>query len=241
MVEYITDYVDKYQFRETDNPKIASDFNYLVFFLSIIAIGGMFVIFLVFRDSTDSYEKSFSVYSSYMFAGGIIGVVALNLYKNRQFAIFPEYYKPLVGQNVLYGFLVFVLLLAIQSVYQFVQVFLSPNLLLEINYIIFASVCEELFFRGFILGGFIYIAKGFRKNWLLFGLILSAGLVTAAFFFAYSHQNYADDIGLLVVVFLSGCVLGLSYIIKKDITIPIFAHFLLNGYVALQMYLGSIF
>ena len=45
---------------------------------------------------------------------------------------------------------------------------------------------------------------------------------------------------MLVSVFLSGLVLGGAYIYKKDITVPILAHFFLNLFICLQIYLASI-
>ena len=231
------EYLEKFKFKEEPNLKKASEFNYITFFLSALAILGMMTIFLTFRDSQLRIEREYSKYSLLMLGYALSGVVCLNLYHNKQFAMFPVNYKPFLSEHVFYAFLLFGVLVILQLIYEVTRVFYSPNLLLEINYIIFSAVCEELFFRGAILGLFIYLAKGQRKSILVFGLLLSAGLFVSSFLFAKFHTNY--DPVFLIVVFLGGIFLGISYIVKKDIMIPILAHFFLNCYSALALYLQT--
>jgi membrane protease YdiL (CAAX protease family) len=232
-------FFSKFEFREEKNLNKASEFNLITFILSGLAIIGMLTIYIIFRNSGFPIEREYAKYSILMLCYAITGVISLNLYKNKQFALFPINYKPFVSQNVFYAFLLFGILVIIQVIYEITQIFFSPNTLLEINYIIFSAVCEELFFRGCVLGFFIYIAKGKKKSLLLIGLLLSTGLFVSSFLFAKFHTNYTDPI-FLVVIMIGGILLGISYIVKKDIMIPILAHFFLNCYTAIALYFQNL-
>lgn len=93
-------------------------------------------------------------------------------------------------------------------------------------YYIFAAVTEELFFRGFILTP----VKDFEL-----GPIKIGALIVSAAMFSLLHFNYWSDTMMLVIVFVSGLVLGVLYLQFKSLTVCILAHLLLNAIIAGQL------
>jgi len=213
------------------------EFNTLSLLLSTIATIGMLLIAILYYDAIDEM-KVWSNYSFLMFAFGTIGMLSLNIYKNKKFK-FSIRFKRLDPDDIYYALLTFVLLLIVQIISSLIRVYLAPENIIEILYTIFSSICEELFYRGFILGFFIYLARGYKKSILIIGLIISSGLFVSSLAFSLSHTNYYSDPFLLIIVFVSGLILGLAYIIRKDIIVPMLAHFMLNFYIVLQS--GALF
>jgi len=72
---------------------------------------------------------------------------------------------------------------------------------------IIGSIVEEMFFRGYIQ----------RKT----------NLFMASFLFAYFHIIYGS-FAEIVVAFVLGCLLGYSYQISKNLSVPILSHILFN-------------
>jgi membrane protease YdiL (CAAX protease family) len=108
--------------------------------------------------------------------------------------------------------------------------------------IIFASVCEELFFRGVIVG----VSKRFTKElkldrYKIIGkfLTLSAlelvGIVVSAIFFSLIHINYYESPEVLVGLFIGGIALGILYVKMDDLTPLIFGHLFLNIYTVIRI------
>lgn len=226
----------KLKFEEKNDIKV-SEFNLLTFFLSSLAILGMLVIFYITKDK----EPVWARYSLLMFFFGITGLIALNYYNNKRLEYMNLYYRKVNTDNVFYAFLVYAALLLIQILMGLLEAYLAPANIIEIAYTVFSSVCEELFYRGLILGFFIWLAKGKNKSLMVSGLLISVGIVVSAVAFALSHTNYYNKPLLLIAVGLSGMILGLSYIWKKDIMIPMVAHFLLNCTVVGQQIIGGVF
>ncbi len=226
---------DKLKFRETDDISV-SEFSLLSFFLSIVAVLGMLIIFSLLKTE----EPVWARYSLLMFGFGLSGILALNYYNNKRLEILNFYYRKNNSDNVFYALVLYAILLLIQIGMGLLEAYLAPANIIQIAYTVFSSVCEELFYRGLVLGFFIFLAKGKRKSIMLAGLLISTGLVVSSVAFALSHTNYYNKPLLLLSVGLSGFALGLGYIWKKDILVPMLAHFLLNCTVVAQQYIGGI-
>lgn len=106
-----------------------------------------------------------------------------------------------------------------------------------------AAVCEELFFRGVLIGA-VDNFDGFKYSISLFGkelhLIEIIGILVVAVLFMLIHQNYYGEFKLLLTVFLSGLVLNVAYWIWEDLTANILAHFLLNSMAVLPMLVNNL-
>lgn len=230
----IEDMYQKLKFEERDDIRV-SEFNLLSFFLSSLATLGMLAIFFITKES----EPIWARYALLMFTFGLSGIFALNYWNNRKLEILNKFYRKIDENNVFYALLVYAILLLIQIGLGLLEAYLAPANIVQIAYTIFSAVCEELFYRGLILGFFVYLAKGKKKSVLIAGLLISTGLVVSAVAFALSHTNYYNRPVLLIAVGLSGLVLGLSYIWKKDVMVPMLSHFLLNCTVVFQQFIGG--
>lgn len=114
--------------------------------------------------------------------------------------------------------------------------------------IIFASVAEEMFFRGLLISIFKKISFKIRdpdpkkiiKSSLLgsfdlnFRPITVLGFGVSALFFAYIHQNYYGDTRMMIALFVGGFFLAFFYSMWDDLTANILGHFILNVATAIQ-------
>jgi len=91
-------------------------------------------------------------------------------------------------------------------------------------YFVFAAITEEVFFRGFILTIFIKLDQTKMK----FSPPKLIGVLVQAIGFAAIHQNYYNNLPMLISVFVGGLILGFAYLIWEDLTANILGHFLLN-------------
>lgn len=84
------------------------------------------------------------------------------------------------------------------------------------------GVAEECFFRLFLCGVFFRMTDN---------VLLSIG-VSSGVWSAYHIARYGGNFNILFVIFLSGCVLGLTFLYTRSADGPIFAHAVVN-YIAL--------
>lgn len=77
------------------------------------------------------------------------------------------------------------------------------------------AICEELFFRGMLLGNLLFISKGNKH----FAVIVSS------LFFAALHQQMLH----LLPLFFLGLCLGYLYVESKNLKYSILFHFLINS------------
>lgn len=108
--------------------------------------------------------------------------------------------------------------------------------------IMFASVAEEMFFRGLIISIFKKMSFRIRdpdkkKIWkskllgdfdLNFRPIMVLGFGVQALFFAYIHQNYYGNMRMMIALFVGGFMLAFFYSMWDDLTANILGHFILN-------------
>jgi len=95
--------------------------------------------------------------------------------------------------------------------------------LLVIAIAFFAPILEELIFRGFLL-------KGFSNSFLgIYGAIVLTSLI-----WAMIHTQY--EWGYLVIIFITGLVLGYAKIKTNSLFIPILMHITFNLFASLELY-----
>lgn len=80
---------------------------------------------------------------------------------------------------------------------------------------ILTPICEELFFRGFLLGSFLRISRGNKHFAVLTSSLIFAGL-------------HLQPLKLLPMIFLGMC-LGYLYVESKNLKYPILFHALINS------------
>ena len=92
-------------------------------------------------------------------------------------------------------------------------------------YFLFASVCEELFFRGFIIEA-ITILDNIATQIM--------AVIASSFLFALAHINYYGNTIAIASVIVLGTVLAFDYIIFRNITAVIIIHFIINSIGTVQ-------
>ena len=105
--------------------------------------------------------------------------------------------------------------------------------------VIFASISEELFFRGFIISFFISIGYNSPNKIRLtkkrsISSIEIIGIFLSSLSFALIHINYYGDISIMLTVFIGGLWLSIMFWWTRDLTSVMLAHFLLNFIVSIQ-------
>ena len=100
----------------------------------------------------------------------------------------------------------------------------SVIVLVGIAAVLIAPLAEELFFRGFLLGG---LSRAWSAAPALAALVLSSALFSALHF----------DVGSLIPFMLAGLLFGALYLRTGGVTAPVIAHFGFN----VVGYFGSLF
>jgi membrane protease YdiL (CAAX protease family) len=123
--------------------------------------------------------------------------------------------------------------MVVQILFQIPLTARTPEIALAI---VFCSISEEVFFRGFLIGMTIKFSKNVDKNNpILKYLIIAAGIMLSSIFFTLIHINYYDNIALLATIFVCGLVLAIAYLISDDLMAVIIGHFILNAIVSFQL------
>ena len=175
---------------------------------------------------------------------GLIGLVLLDpLHGKRK--LYPKPFKKL-HENLFIRFTItFGIIAAIQFIFQIVPLIASSEFALAV---VFASICEEYFFRGILLEPTFKIgrkAKPDQKFTILkyknkppkeMAYVELAGIILSAVIFAAFHVNYYEQTNLILMVLVGGLWLGFVYFWNKDLTAVILAHFLLNIIFIFQFY-----
>ncbi|MDD4968009.1 MAG: type II CAAX endopeptidase family protein [Paludibacter sp.] len=157
---------------------------------------------------------------------GSVGIVWLFTTKlDKKSFVSIGFEKVLVGKDILMGLMIgFLIMLSGFSILIFTQqlqfVAFKPdfiNILYSIGLFIFVAVAEEVFTRGYILRN---LAISFNKY---------VALIISALVFCVMHlANPNITLISLLILFLSGLVLGLSYLFTKNLWFPIALHFSWN-------------
>ncbi len=204
------------------------------YILTLLGIGIMAYIGFKYIGSSDPLEVSYAGYAFLFAFLGLIGFFTIDYFDNRKINIFP---RPFNEMDIA-KFVIVALVMWIGGMYIDYVVKSTIRLALSdmdlILYYIFAAVCEELFFRAFLINFIIGVStkKGKKPKPII---ILFALIVSSFLFMAVHLQVYGSNMPMLVSTLLGGFLLGGGYIIFRDISANIGAHALKNavGYVNL--------
>jgi len=191
------------------------------FFMGVIAIFGLLIIGMRHLDTWGWVNMM----EGFM---ALIGILSLNLIKNRDFRIMK--FKRF-GFNSLPRLLVMLMGVVLVQVLSRLP-FTMDNIDLALT-IVFAAVAEELFFRGFIISIFLEVQNAvnppdknkikdiivFGKTNLNFGIIGIIGVIVSSVFFAAIHTNYYADPRMMIAVFIGGLVFGFGYMYHRCVSI----------------------
>jgi len=204
------------------------------YLLTLLGIGIMAYIGIKYIGSSDPLEVSYAGYA-FLFAGlGLVGFFTIDYFDNRKINIIPKPFNEIDMAK----FVIVAIVMWIGGMYIDFVTRLTIRLALSdmdlILYYIFAAVCEELFFRAFLINFIIGIStkKGKKPKMIV---ILFALIVSSFLFMVIHLQVYGSNMPMMVSTLLGGFLLGGGYIIFRDISANIGAHALKNavGYINL--------
>lgn len=200
---------------------------------TMVVMGIIIMLYFGIRHIFDEPDWSKSAFLQ--FALGFIGLLGSQLFAQQP--IIPQNkhdFKPVDLNTGIRAIVIGFLGMGIQLISK--QAF-SFTILEQAVYFVFAAITEEVFFRGFILSIFIKLDQTKMK----FSPPKLVGVLVQAIGFAAIHQNYYDNLPMLISVFVGGLMLGFVYLIWEDLTANILGHFIINV-IAVQnllVYLGS--
>lgn len=212
--------MEKYQKRL--NPEIYASkrsFTRLDFMMSIIAI---FVLFIIGLRHLDTYGR-INIMEGFF---ALSGILFIDLIRTERLTLPFRNYKEFKPFPVLlHTTLIFLTVVIIQFV-----LLRIPFTIDQVEFalsIVFASVAEELFFRGILISLFKKLGKLVQptSKYSMMGIM---GILISGIFFAVIHTNYLGNTAMFLSVLIGGFAFGLFYFIWDDLTANILAHFILN-------------
>lgn len=187
---------------------------------TMVLLGNLVMLYFGIRHISDEPEWSKSAFMQ--FALGFIGLMGTQLIAEQ--SIFPQdknNFKSVDLNTGIRAIIIGFLGMGIQLISK--QAF-SFTILEQAVYFVFAAITEEVFFRGFILSIFIKLDQTKMK----FSPVKLVGVLVQAIGFAAIHQNYYNNLPMLISVFVGGLMLGFIYLIWEDLTANILGHFIIN-------------
>ena len=231
--------------------KKTSEHTKIGWWLGAIAIATELSLGLTYAFSTISDDRLFGIITLIEGAFALVGLLFLDVIYGKQFDIKPDYFKRVdtykTVKNMAYTLIV---LIFVQFLLQFPLTVRTWQIMFAIW---FAAVSEELFFRGLLLAPFLRVAeqnkgsqdilyekltiKLSKKTTIIsISLIEIMGISISAMFFTILHINYYSNKILLIMVFISGIVLGIAYQKHRNLLANILAHLFLNLIVTITIF-----
>lgn len=192
------------------------------FIMTIISSGVMLWLGLRYYSSGLNYDSAWGHYALYQSFMGFLGYIGSRLITGKP--IIPREFAEFDKNTGFLAFLVFGAVVITQTITRFTFSISNSD---QALYWVFSSICEENFFRRFLLS-FRFLFKG--NNWNV-NILLNLGQAIA---FAAFHQNYYNNPPVLISVFCTGLVFGLFYLFTNNITAIMGGHFALNLYATMQ-------
>jgi len=190
--------------------------------ISFTMVGMAILIMLYFGIRHISDEPDWSKSAFMQFGLGLFGLLGSQLIAQQPVIPQSKHNFKLANLNtgiraIMIGFLGMGIQLISKQVFSF-------TILEQAVYFVFAAITEEVFFRGFILTLFIKLDQTKMK----FSPQRLVGVLVQAIGFAAIHQNYYNNLPMLISVFVGGLMLGFVYLIWEDLTANILGHFIIN-------------
>jgi len=219
--------------------KNKSLFTNIIFWLGVLAFIVELIVGLPYFMSTDSFEQEFGQKAIMEGCFALIGLLLIDVIRGNKFKLKPEFRK-YEFQSLWRGAIILAVLWGTQMITYFIPMTVSdPQMALAIT---FASICEEIFFRGFVLSLFIKAGKIDRNRIKIplmkrdISVIEVIGILVSAIAFAGIHTNYYNQPHLILALFLSGVIIGFMFVMWEDLTACVIGHFLLNAIWTIQNY-----
>jgi membrane protease YdiL (CAAX protease family) len=187
----------------------------LSFMLIVIATSVMY--FMGFRhlNDLDAYGQEWGKFALLQASLCLIGYVGGQI--ATQQPLIPKIFRPIDFDSAIHTLVILFAAMFTQLITQYT---FSVENTEKAVYYIFAAVCEESFFRGFIITAILRISDKFQFK--IIAVMVSASA------FAAMHTNYYNNPDMLAGVAVGGLILGSLFVLWNDITANILGHFALN-------------
>jgi membrane protease YdiL (CAAX protease family) len=220
-------------------------------YLGIIAIIVELSLGFTYAFSVKESDKIFGITTLIEGSMALIGLFLIDIVYGNSFDIKPDRFKKVDNYKTFKATIyTFGVLFLVQLLLQFP---LTVRTWQRVFAIWFAGPSEELFFRGLLLAPFLREADQNKQSKDIFykrysvrlsekitlisiSLIEFTGITISAIVFALLHYNYYDSRILIMMVLLSGIVLGIAYQRHRNLLANILAHMLLNVLVTFQTF-----
>lgn len=204
------------------------------YLLTLLGICVMAYIGIKYINDPDPLSRAYAQYAFLFVVFGLIGFFTIDYFDDRKINLYPKKFNQIdVTKFVIVAFVLLIGGVVIDFVTKItIRYALSDTDL--ILYYVFAGVCEELFFRAFIINFIIGIMTRKGKKPRL--VVILFALIVSSFSFAAIHlQVYGSNLPMLVSTLFGGFLLGGGYIIFRDISANMSAHCMKNavGYINL--------
>ena len=195
---------------------------------NVLAVLIMLYIGLKYINSQNSTSVGYASYAMILIVFGTIGFFSVDYFDNGEINIIPKTWKEFDKTNFL--ILMFTLLMLSMLIDYFLKATIRFALLgIDLFlYYVFAGICEEAFYRAFLIN---FIIRLFTKHGdrpkirtLIFSVLISS------FIFMMSHLAvYGSNIPMFLSTFVGGLLLGGFYIIFRDIGANMISHAVKNA------------
>lgn len=183
---------------------------------TLVCIASFVMLFIGFKNLGSSWGDFAFLQAGFV----ILGYFGTQIMRNEP--IFPKQFAPMEGKTGFQALIVLAAALISQVIVQVVsQIVYSTTPSEQALYFVFAAVCEEMFFRAFLMTTILEIGKRTIHAKILAVIISSVS-------FAATHVNYYGSY-VIWGVLLGGIVFGILYLVfNENITSLILGHFALN-------------
>lgn len=246
-------------YRRNVNKKKENFFNNINYWFIVMGFSIELFIGLLYYQSSDPYDAYFGTISLMQGVFTLLGFVAMNIILYNRFDIS---YRNLKMPSS-YTFPRVILMSGIVAVVQLL-IFIIPATVKDYEKVLaiaFAGVCEEVMYRGLIIGPFIRIRRYYEKKNFNFsfdvgipvilekkqdnrrirrtvGIFELMALLLSATIFTAVHFNYYGNFLALLSVYIGGLVWAFFYIYWRDITSLMLSHFLINFVFSIRTFFG---
>lgn len=167
---------------------------------------------------------------------GFSSILLLDLLHTGKMTIYPKKFKK-IHPNTFFRFVItFGVIVSIQFLFQIIPLITTVERALGV---VMCSPIEEYFFRGVLMEPCFRVGEKSKNKFIVWtykdnkpakeiSYVELGGILLSSCIFASFHVNYYGDTRLLLMVFLGGIWLSISYFWNRDLTPIILAHFTLN-------------
>jgi membrane protease YdiL (CAAX protease family) len=202
-------------------------------FFSILAAIVMLWIAIRYWNDPNEYSAGLARYALLLAVFDLLGLFFLDLIDGKGIELRPrwqvdektgriDYFKIII----LRGFGLFIIASLVEFAFGFILARLTITSVELALYFIFASICEEVFYRGFIITAILKLGELLKANLVIMRFI---AIFVSAFAFMASHLTvYGDNLVMLMSTLAGGILLGSAYAVWRDLTSVQIAHFAKN-------------